>query len=174
MILKQYPPGVRRFYMKYLYIITGIALIISYFKDNERTKKGIKRGWKKFNKILPKYLMLLMIISLVLLISEDFIVQNLSHGNKYFGMLASVMIGSITMMPGFIAYPLAGILLEKGATYMVLGGFVSSLMLVGVVTYPIEKEYFGKRATIIRNIFGFAISIGIALSIGIFYGEVFI
>ena len=160
--------------MIYLYIITGLALIVSYLKDKEKTKKGIKKGWKKFTKILPKYLMLLMIISLVLLISEDFIVQNLSHGNKYIGMLASVVIGSITMMPGFIAYPLAGILLEKGATYMVLGGFVSSLMLVGVVTYPIEKEYFGKRATIIRNIFGFAISIGIALSIGIFYGEVLI
>jgi len=160
--------------MRYLYIITGLTLILSYFKDKDKTKKGVKRGWKKFNKILPKYLMLLMIISLVLLISEDFIVQNLSHGNKYIGMLASVVIGSITMMPGFIAYPLAGILLEKGATYMVLGGFVSSLMLVGVVTYPIEKEYFGKRATLFRNLMSFAIAAMIAIIAGIAYGEVLI
>lgn len=160
--------------MKYLYIMTSILLALSFIKDKERTKKGIKKGIKKFKKILPKYLLLLMIISLVLLISEGFIIDNLSHNNPYLGMILSVVIGSITMMPGFIAYPLAGILLEKGASYMVLGGFVTALMLVGVVTYPIEKEYFGKRATILRNIFGFFIAIGIALSIGLFYGEVLI
>jgi len=159
--------------MKYLYIVTIIALIISFIKSKEKTIKGIKKGAKKFNKILPKYLVLLMIISFVLLLSEDYIIEYLSRGNILIGTIASVVIGSITMMPGFIAYPLAGVLLERGVAYIILGGFVTSLMLVGVVTFPVEKEYFGTKATIIRNVFGFLIAVGIAIGIGIFYGEVF-
>ena len=159
--------------MKYLYLITSIFLIISFFKDKEKTKKGISRGIKKFKKILPKYLKLLIIISITLLISEDFIIDYLTSNNTLIGTFFSVIIGSITMMPGFIAYPLSGILLEKGVPFIIIGGFVTSLMLVGVVTYPLEKEYFGKKATILRNIFGFLISISIAIGIGIFYGEVF-
>ncbi len=159
--------------MKYLYIVTIIVLIISFIKSKEKTIKGIKKGVKKFNKILPKYLILLMIISFVLLVSEGFIIEYLSNENVIVGTIASVIIGSITMMPGFIAYPLAGVLLEKGVAYIILGGFVTSLMLVGVVTFPVEKEYFGTRATIVRNVVAFLISIGIALGIGFFYGEVF-
>ena len=158
--------------MKYLYIVAAFALIISFIKDKNKTLKGIKKGLKKFQKILPKYLMLLVIISIVLLLSEDFIVKYLNQGNILIGTLSSVIIGSITMMPGFIAYPLSGVLLEKGVAYIIIGGFVTSLMLVGVVTYPVEKEYFGKKATILRNIFGFIIAVGIAIGIGIFYGEV--
>ena len=114
-----------------------------------------------------------MIISFVLLVSEGFIINYLSNENVVVGTIASVIIGSITMMPGFIAYPLAGVLLEKGVAYIILGGFVTSLMLVGVVTFPVEKEYFGTKATIIRNVVAFFISVGIALGIGLFYGEVF-
>ncbi|MGM0508721.1 MAG: hypothetical protein ACQERZ_06085 [Fusobacteriota bacterium] len=158
--------------MKYLYILTVIVLIISVIKDKEKTKMGIKKGVKKFNKILPKYLMLLIIISVILLISEDFIIKYLSQDNIWLGTILSVAIGSVTMMPGFIAYPLAGVLLQKGVPFIILGGFVSSLMLVGVVTYPVEKEYFGHRVTIIRNLFGVLISLGIAIGIGFFYGEV--
>lgn len=158
--------------MIYLYILTIIVLFFSFIKDRKKTIKGIKRGLKKFNNILPNYLVLLMIISIILLLSEEFIIEYLSQENVLAGTFMSIVIGSVTMMPGFIAYPLAGVLLNRGVPYIILGGFVTSLMLVGIVTYPVEKEYFGKRVAIIRNIFGFLISIGIALGIGLFYGEI--
>ncbi len=159
--------------MKYLYIFTVLMLIISFVKDKKKTVQGIKLGLKKFNKILPSYLVMLIVISLILLISQKFIVQYLGQKNIVLGTLTGVLIGSVTMMPGFIAYPLAGILMKEGVPFIILGGFVASLMLVGVVTYPVEKEYFGKRVTIMRNVLGFIISLGIAVGIGIFYGEVF-
>lgn len=158
--------------MIYLYVLTIVILFFSFIKDRERTIKGIKKGLNKFNNILPSYLVLLMIISIILLLSEEFIIKYLSQNNVFAGTFMSVVIGSITMMPGFIAYPLAGVLLERGVPYIILGGFVTSLMLVGIVTYPVEKVYFGKRVAILRNIFGFIISIGIALGIGLFYGEI--
>lgn len=76
------------------------------------------------------------------------------------------------MMPGFIAFPLCGILLKKGVSYMVLSALSTTLMMVGVLTYPIEKEYFGMRVTVIRNVMSFIIAVIVAFITGIFYGEV--
>lgn len=157
-----------------LYIVAGLAVIFSFIFDREKTFKGLKMGLKKFLKILPNYLMILIIIAFVLLISEDFIIDYLTQNTIFIGMISALIIGSITMMPGFIAYPLAGILVNKGIPYMVVAAFVSSLMLVGVVTYPVEKEYMGMKATIYRNIGAFFVAGMIAIITGISYGEVII
>ena len=56
---------------------------------------------------------------------------------------------------------------------MVLSAFTTTLMMVGVFTYPIEKEYFGMKVTVTRNIISFFIAIIVALVTGIFFGEIF-
>lgn len=159
--------------MEGLYIVTGLSLFVSFLVNKEKTIQGLKRGWMKFYKTLPSYLMLLILISIVLLLSEDFIIQYLGQDNIYLGLLFSLGIGSVTMMPGFIAYPLSRILLQRGVPYMVIAGFVTSLMLVGVVTYPLEKSYMGRKATILRNIMSFLVAGLIAIVMGIAYGEIF-
>ena len=79
------------------------------------------------------------------------------------GVIIASIIGSVTVMPGPIAYPLCGILLEKGVSYSVIAAFSSSLMLVGFLTFPVEKSYFGKKFTILRNVFSLIIAIILAL-----------
>mgnify|MGYP006296204955 FL=1 len=157
-----------------LYYIAGIAVLISFFSNKERTIKGLKIGWKKFSKILGTYLKLLIILSFILLISDQIIIKYLGGQAPFIGLVMGLVIGSITMMPGFIAYPLAGILVSRGVDYMVVAAFITTLMLVGVATYPVEKEYFGIKATVWRNIAGFIISAIIAVATGILYGEVLV
>ncbi|NBG86910.1 hypothetical protein [Isachenkonia alkalipeptolytica] len=154
-----------------LYAVTAIAFLISLLIDRERTIKAVKIGWKKFTKILPGYLKILMILSVVLLVPNEIIARYLGESSSYFGIIVAGIFGSITMMPGFIAYPLAGVFLDQGVSYMVIAAFVTTLMMVGVATYPVEKQYFGKRSTIIRNVTAFGIAMIIALSMGLFYGE---
>lgn len=160
--------------MKILYLVSFVTILVSFILNKEKTIKGLKIGKKKFMNILPNYLKLLVVISLVLLVSEKFIIQYLAQDNVVFGLLSSLAIGSITIMPGFIAYPLAKILVTKGVPYMVVSGFVTSVMMVGFITFPLEKEYFGSKATIIRNLGGVIIAALIAIITGILYGEVFI
>ncbi|MFO7820380.1 MAG: hypothetical protein R6V17_09120 [Halanaerobacter sp.] len=163
----------RRYRMYFLYLAAGIGLVISTIFDYQKTVKALKMAWKKFSKILPGYIKILIILSVVLLIPEETIVYYLGGGGKWFGLLSGLFLGSVTMIPGFISYPLAGILVEKGVSYMVVAAFVTTLMMVGVATYPVEKEYYGHKATIIRNIVSLIIAAIIALSMGIIYGEVF-
>jgi hypothetical protein len=46
-------------------------------------------------------------------------------------------------------------------------------MMVGVLPYPIEKQYFGTRVTIMRNAISLLIALTIAVVTGIFFGEIF-
>ena len=160
--------------MQALYVIMALLLLISFFFNRKKTWKSIQRGKNKMLKILPGYLKLLVLLSLVLLFSEDFIVEYLGGQNIILGSVLGLIVGSITMMPGFIAYPLAGILLTRGVSYMVIAAFVISLKMVGVVTYPVEKEYMGIKATIYRNLASLAIAAVLTLLVGLYYGEVII
>ncbi len=158
--------------MEYLYIIMTILLIISLFFSREKTWQAIRRGTKKLLKILPNYLMILIFVAVIMSFAEDFIVTYLGGENILLGGLLAIIVGSITMMPGFIAYPLAGVLLSRGVSYTVIAGFVISLKMVGVVTYPVEKEYMGIKGTIYRNAASLTITLILTLLMGLYYGEV--
>jgi len=149
--------------MYFIYILTAISLLISFLKDPKKTKKAIKIGAKKLRKITPAFLSILVVISIVLsIIPNDVIVKYLGNNNSYFGVLIAAVLGSVTIIPGPISYPLAGILVEQGIAYSVIAAFTSSLMLVGVLTFPVEKAYFGKRFAILRNLISFFIALLIA------------
>jgi len=158
--------------MYYLYSVTGLALLISTLIDRKKTFTAIKISYKKFMNIIPAFLSMLILVSIILFfVSDKMISTYIGNNDKFFGIILASLFGSITLMPGFIAFPLCGILLKKGVSYMVLSAFTTTLMMVGFLTYPIEKEYFGAKVTIIRNVISFFIAIIVALSIGFFFNE---
>ena len=158
--------------MNYLYLITGLALFSSVIADRKKTLKAIKISYKKLLNILPSFLTMLILVSIVLFLIPDKVILNyLGNNNKFIGTILASFFGSLTLMPGFIAFPLCGILLKKGVGYMVLSAFTTSLMMVGILTFPIEKKYFGTKVTIIRNLVSLLIALIVALSIGVFFGE---
>jgi uncharacterized membrane protein YraQ (UPF0718 family) len=161
--------------MIYIYIATAAAVLVSFLFSREKTLKALRITYKRFVKILPAFVTMLVLVSIVLfLIPEELISTYLGSNNRYVGVLIGAILGSVTLMPGFIAYPLCGILLKKGVAYMVLSAFSTTLMMVGVLTYPVEKAYLGAKVTLIRNLIGFAIALVVALATGLFFGEVFL
>jgi hypothetical protein len=85
-------------------------------------------------------------------------------------MFLASLIGSITLIPGFIAFPLASALLKNGAGFMQIAVFISTLMMVGIVTLPLEIKTFGKKAALTRNFLAYVFSFGVALVIGVVLG----
>jgi len=157
--------------MYYLYFATGLALLISIIVDRKKTLTAIKISYRKFINIIPAFLTMLILVSIVLFFIPDKMISDyLGNNDKFIGVILASFFGSITLMPGFIAFPLCGILLKKGVSYMVLSAFATTLMMVGILTYPVEKEYFGVKVTIIRNAISFFIAMIVALSIGFFFG----
>ena len=141
------------------YVIYGIAIIlvvISAFKDLEKTKKGVLKGVKSFMKLLPMLLPLFLFIGILLaLVTPEFISSLLGDDSGILGYLFALTVGSVTFMPAFVSYPLGAELINNGAGYPQVAGLLVTLMSVGIVYYAAESKFFGKKAAIYRNIISF-------------------
>ncbi|HEY81959.1 MAG TPA: hypothetical protein G4O01_01550 [Dehalococcoidia bacterium] len=158
----------------YLYIIAGLAILASLLANRERTRSALKIAAKRFLHIFPAFLTMIILVSIILFLLPDEVISDYLGGDNIFiGVILASFLGSITFMPGFIAFPLSGILLQRGVAYMVLAAFTTTLMMVGVLTAPIEKAYFGMKVTILRNVISFFIALIVAVMIGLFFGEIF-
>lgn len=151
-----------------VYGIAATALAVSFFKNREKTARALKMAWKSFEKILPQILSILLIVGMMLaVLTPEQISMIIGSGSGWTGVLIAAAIGSVTLIPGFIAFPLAAALLRSGAGYMQIAAFISTLMMVGIVTLPVEIKYFGKKAAIVRNAFAFGFSLIVALVMGV-------
>ena len=99
-------------------------------------------------------------------LSADTISKLLGSGSGVLGMAIAAIIGSITLIPGFVAFPLAASLLKAGAGYGQITMFVTTLMMVGVVTLPVETKCFGRKAAVRRNLFALVFAVCISFVIG--------
>ena len=118
--------------------------------------------------LVPQLLLLVVLVSLFLgIVPRETLVHLLGRESGVVGVLLAAGIGSVTLMPGPIAYPLAGMLLQSGVTYMVIAVFVTTLMMVGVITFPVEKEYLGFRVALLRNVLSLAGALAIGLLMGV-------
>lgn len=151
-----------------LYILALGLLLLSFIKDRKKTKMALKKAWKSFENILPQFLSILIIIGITLAVmSPETISKLIGEQSGWLGMIVAAVIGSITLIPGFVAFPLASALLKSGAGFMQIAVFISTLMMVGIVTIPVEMKYFGKKAAIIRNSLAFVFSFVVAIVIGV-------
>ena len=108
-----------------------------------------------------------MLVGVMLAVLNPEVIGKLIGGSSgWFGVVLASAVGAITLIPGFVAFPTAAMLLNSGAGYMQIGAFISSLMMVGVMTFPVEVKYFGKKASFLRNILAFLFSFIVALIIG--------
>jgi len=149
--------------------VTLIALAASLLKDSGKTVAGVRKGLKMFMAILPALLNILVLVSVFLyLVPGETVARWLGKESGYLGMSIAALLGSVSLIPGFIAYPLAAILLKSGVGYSVLAIFITTLMMVGIITLPLEAKYFGMRVALLRNGLSLFGAIIIGALIGVF------
>jgi len=150
-----------------LYGVTALLLLLSFIRDREKTRKALRKAWIAFENILPQFLVVILLVSLLLsLLDHDTILKIIGAESGWFGVLLAAIVGAVTLIPGFVAFPTAALLLNGGAGFMQIGAFISTLMMVGIVTLPVEFKYFGKRLAIYRNTLAFLFSFLVAFVIG--------
>lgn len=151
-----------------MYILAIILTIVSFIKDKKKTNMALKKAWKAFENILPQFLAIVIFIGIMLAVLDPKTISMLIGENSgVLGMIITAVIGSITLIPAFIAFPLVSALYNNGAGIMQVAVFVSTLMMVGIATMPLEIKYFGKKAAIIRNLLAFMMSFVIAITMGV-------
>jgi uncharacterized membrane protein YraQ (UPF0718 family) len=150
-------------------VILGIILI-SVMAGRKRTWAVLMKGMTMFINFLPQFLTVMALAAVFLyFIPESAIRQNLGDRAGVQGFIVGAGIGSITLLPGFVAYPICAVLMKQGVSIVVLAAFLTTLMMVGIITLPLESKFFGTKAALIRNFLSLIGAVSVALLMGISY-----
>ncbi len=151
-----------------IYILAAVLLAASFSKDKKKTKTALIKSWKVFENIMPQFLSIILIIGVTLaVLSPEDINHLIGRQSGWIGMIVAAVIGSATLIPGFVAFPLTAALYQSGGGLMQLAVFISTLMAVGVVTLPVEIKFLGLKVSIFRNTLAFVFSFIVAVLMGV-------
>ncbi|WP_343338469.1 hypothetical protein TPELB_06190 [Terrisporobacter petrolearius] len=154
-----------------LYALAAVMCFISYLKNKEKTKNALMKACKSMENIMPQFLSIIVIVGLMLAFVDTNTISNLIGSESGFlGVLFSAIVGSIVMVPTFVAFSTANTLLNSGAGYAQVAALVSTLTFVGIMTFTLESKYIGKKAAFYRNLFAFLFSFVVAFFMGVILG----
>ena len=155
-------------FTKSLWIITIIAFIISIVKDKDKTLGSMKMARGMMGNMLGEIIGILFLIGLILtFIPPETIKELASKSNTFISTVVSATLGSITLIPACVAFPLVGSLVDAGIRIVPAVAFLTTLTMVGLVTFTLERDEFGSKFTIIRNSLSFVFAIIISLLMGV-------
>lgn len=149
------------------YGLAILLLILSFIKDSKKTKKALKKSYKSFMKLVPALLPMVLIVGILLtFITPTMISKVLGKDAGWFGILIGLVVGSVSFLPSFVAFPLGGTLIQNGAGYSQVAIFLASAMSLGIASIVIEIKYFNSKMTIMRNLLALIGSLAFAIIIG--------
>ena len=155
-------------FTKALWTVTVIWFIVSMIKDKKRTLNAMKMSKKMMGNMLGQIIGILFLIGLILtFIPPHVIKEYLGGSNTFLATIISALIGSITLIPAFVAFPLVGSIVDMGASIVPAVAFLTTLTMVGFVTFNLERQEFGKKFALIRNVLSFLFAILISMAMGV-------
>lgn len=150
------------------WIIGGILFIIAILKGKGGAKESMKKSRGMMKNMLGDIIGIIFLIGLLLtFIPPQTIKTVLGSENVFFSSLVAALIGSVTLIPAFVAFPLVGSFVDAGASIIPGVAFLTTLTMVGVVTFPLEKKEFGLKFALSRNVLSFSAAIVIAVLMGV-------
>ncbi|WIF95380.1 permease [Caminicella sporogenes] len=150
------------------WIITLILFLISIKKDKKKIIDSMKMSRNMMKNMMGEIIGILFLIGLILSFIPPETIKNYMGGNHIFiSTFISALVGSITLIPAFVAFPLVGSLVDKGASIMPAAAFLTTLTMVGIVTFSLEKREFGLKFALTRNTLSFIFAVLISLVMGV-------
>lgn len=150
------------------WVIGGILFITSIVKNKNKSKEAMRKSKGMMKNMIGDIIGIIFMIGLILtFIPPETIERVLGSGNTLVSTIVAALAGSITLIPAFVAFPLVGSFVDAGASIVPGVAFLTTLTMVGVVTFPLEKKEFGTKFAVTRNILSFFAAISIAILMGV-------
>jgi uncharacterized membrane protein YraQ (UPF0718 family) len=151
-----------------IWVGTLLFLTFSFVKSKEKTIKALKMAFKMGKGMALSILTIIFAIGLILTLLPPADIASFVGGQPVFlATIAFALLGTITLIPAFIAFPLIGTLVGAGVSIVPSVAFLTTLTMVGIVTFPLEKKEFGMKFTAVRNSLSFLFALVIALVMGV-------
>jgi len=151
----------------FIWAAAALAFAFCFFKDRGKTASSLRVSLKFLRSMALPTLLIIWTIGFVLaLLPTEVISRTIGREAGFMGVALAAVVGSIVLIQAFIAFPLAGSLLREGANVSAVAAFVTTLVMVGIVTLPLEAKCFGKKFAFWRNFLSFLFALMIALIMG--------
>jgi uncharacterized membrane protein YraQ (UPF0718 family) len=134
-----------------LWGITGAAFAASLVKNKQKTFNSMKMARGMMRNMIGEIIGILFLIGLILTFIPPEVIKNVLGES----------------IPAFVAFPLVGSFVDAGASIVPAVAFLTTLTMVGVVTFPLEKQEFGLKFATARNVLSFVFALIIALTMGV-------
>jgi len=153
----------------FINIFALILFIVSFSKNKEKSKQALKIAISKGIGLAPQLISLIAVIGIIFaFLPPELIKEFLGEDFSLIQVGAAALFGALMMIPSIIALPLAGSLIDAGASYTPVAAFITTLTMVGFVTIPVELKELGKKITIYRNSLALLFALLISFMIGVF------
>lgn len=150
-----------------IYGLLSICLALSLWKSRQKTKQSFKVAAQALWSMAPGLLAIVGVVGLILgILPPETITQLVGEEAGLMATATAAVLGAITLIPALISFPLAASLLRSGATVTTIAAFITTLVMVGFVTAPMEIRALGKRFTLLRNGLSFIAALAIAALMG--------
>lgn len=121
---------------KIFYGLAIVLVLVSFYKDKTKTKKALMKAWKSFQNILPQMLGIITSVGIIIAFLNPERISTIIGGSSgWLGVILAAIVGSITLIPSFVAFPTAAILLENGAGYMQLGAWYTTKLPLFILLF---------------------------------------
>ncbi len=147
---------------------TAGFFVFSMIKDKKKTIRALQMAKNMGVGMAGSIVSIVLLIGLVLAFFPlGRITAFIGNQSTLLATVICALVGTITLVPAFIAFPLVGSLVKSGLSVMPAVAFLTTLTMVGIVTFPLERKEFGTKFTIVRNALSFVFAIFIALIMGV-------
>ncbi len=155
-------------FMIVFWIVGSLLMIFSVIKSKQNTVESMKKSKKMMGNMIGDIIAIIMLIGLILTLVPVTLIQDyLGASSVFLSTIAASLVGSVTLIPAFVAFPLVGSFVDSGASIVPAAAFLTTLTMVGVATFPLEKKEFGLKFAIYRNGMSFVAAVIIALGMGV-------
>jgi uncharacterized membrane protein YraQ (UPF0718 family) len=156
--------------LTYNYVLIGITIgmiALSLAKSRQKTSKALRIAIKTFMSSLPFFIAVFILIGLVEVFATPDIIVSLMGTSR--GALATVfaaIVGGLMSGPPAASYPMAKVLVERGASIASVATLIVAWVAVGTISLPVEIKLLGQRFAWTRWILTLFLSIALGIVLG--------
>jgi len=132
-----------------LLLIPAFVVLVLLFPQKGGPARHV--AWEYFKEmayVLPAVFIIMGLVSVW--VEREFIVKFLGEESGIKGVILSFILGSIPMGPLYVAFPLAAVLLKKGAKVANIIIFLSAWACIKLPAELMEFQFLGWKFTLVR------------------------
>ncbi len=144
--------------------VVVVAFPLLFLTYRERGSRALEASWKYLQEMLFIFPAVLVLMGLFAVwVRRETVVKFLGKESGLPGMVVAVLLGMLPTGPLYMAFPLASMLLRKGARVANVFLFLSSWACIKLPQELVEIQFLGARFALLRLGFTVAVLLPLAL-----------